>query len=93
MEDEQSTPTCTENSLTLRRLLVWMYDPKVRLKTLAALVDFCQGESFLSLDFFSPRTSTERLANTCLFAAAPQDAKGVSWLRLSILMARRETPR
>lgn len=43
VEEEQGTPTCTENSLTLRRLLVWMYDPKVRLKTLAALVDFCQG--------------------------------------------------
>lgn len=43
VEDEQGAPTCTENSLTLRRLLVWMYDPKVRLKTLAALVDFCQG--------------------------------------------------
>lgn len=43
VEDEQGVTTCTENSLTLRRLLVWMYDPKVRLKTLAALVDFCQG--------------------------------------------------
>ncbi|KAM4537969.1 gamma-tubulin complex component 3 isoform 1-T1 [Fundulus diaphanus] len=43
VEDEQGVSMCTENSLTLRRLLVWMYDPKVRLKTLAALVDFCQG--------------------------------------------------
>ncbi|TNN53887.1 Gamma-tubulin complex component 3 [Liparis tanakae] len=43
VEDEQGVSVCTENSLTLRRLLVWMYDPKVRLKTLAALVDFCQG--------------------------------------------------
>ncbi|KAM3585689.1 uncharacterized protein V6R79_024488 [Siganus canaliculatus] len=43
VEDEQGVSACTENSLTLRRLLVWMYDPKVRLKTLAALVDFCQG--------------------------------------------------
>ena len=43
MEDEQGVSVCTESSLTLRRLLVWMYDPKVRLKTLAALVDFCQG--------------------------------------------------
>lgn len=32
-----------ESSLTLRRLLVWTYDPKIRLKTLAALVDHCQG--------------------------------------------------
>ncbi|XP_070711849.1 gamma-tubulin complex component 3 [Pempheris klunzingeri] len=43
VEDEQGVIVCTESSLTLRRLLVWMYDPKVRLKTLAALVDFCQG--------------------------------------------------
>ncbi|XP_068165377.1 gamma-tubulin complex component 3 isoform X2 [Antennarius striatus] len=43
VEDEQGVSVCTESSLTLRRLLVWMYDPKVRLKTLAALVDFCQG--------------------------------------------------
>uniref|UniRef100_A0A8C2YVQ4 Tubulin gamma complex component 3 n=1 Tax=Cyclopterus lumpus TaxID=8103 RepID=A0A8C2YVQ4_CYCLU len=43
VEDEQGVLVCTESSLTLRRLLVWMYDPKVRLKTLAALVDFCQG--------------------------------------------------
>lgn len=44
VEDDQGMNVCTESSLTLRRLLVWMYDPKVRLKTLAALVDFCQGE-------------------------------------------------
>ncbi|XP_013880082.1 gamma-tubulin complex component 3 [Austrofundulus limnaeus] len=43
VEDEQGVSVCAESSLTLRRLLVWMYDPKVRLKTLAALVDFCQG--------------------------------------------------
>uniref|UniRef100_A0A3Q3N9I1 Tubulin gamma complex component 3 n=1 Tax=Mastacembelus armatus TaxID=205130 RepID=A0A3Q3N9I1_9TELE len=43
VEDDQGVNLCTESSLTLRRLLVWMYDPKVRLKTLAALVDFCQG--------------------------------------------------
>ncbi|XP_060888482.1 gamma-tubulin complex component 3 [Labrus mixtus] len=43
VEDEQGVTVFTESTLTLRRLLVWMYDPKVRLKTLAALVDFCQG--------------------------------------------------
>ncbi|XP_061548535.1 gamma-tubulin complex component 3 isoform X2 [Phycodurus eques] len=43
IEDDQGVNTCTDSNLTLRRLLVWMYDPKVRLKTLAALVDFCQG--------------------------------------------------
>uniref|UniRef100_A0A3P8UTE0 Tubulin gamma complex component 3 n=1 Tax=Cynoglossus semilaevis TaxID=244447 RepID=A0A3P8UTE0_CYNSE len=43
VEDEQGVTVSTENSLTLRRLLVWMYDPKIRLKTLAALVEYCQG--------------------------------------------------
>lgn len=43
MEDDQGVNLGVESSLTLRRLLVWTYDPKVRLKTLAALVDFCQG--------------------------------------------------
>uniref|UniRef100_A0A669CDX6 Tubulin gamma complex component 3 n=2 Tax=Oreochromis TaxID=8139 RepID=A0A669CDX6_ORENI len=52
VEDDQGVTVCTESSLTLRRLLVWMYDPKVRLKTLAALVDFCQGvwtQQYISL--------------------------------------------
>ena len=31
-------------SLTLRRLMVWTYDPLMRLRTLAALVDSCKGE-------------------------------------------------
>ncbi|XP_034534093.1 gamma-tubulin complex component 3 [Notolabrus celidotus] len=43
VEDEQGVTVCSEGNLTLRRLLVWTYDPKVRLKTLAALVDYCQG--------------------------------------------------
>lgn len=30
-------------SLTLRRLMVWTYDPMMRLRTLAALVDACKG--------------------------------------------------
>ena len=30
-------------SLTLRRLMVWTYDPLMRLRTLAALVDACKG--------------------------------------------------
>lgn len=41
VEEDQAVEL--ETSLTLKRLLVWTYDPKVRLKTLAALVDFCQG--------------------------------------------------
>ncbi|KAM8872994.1 gamma-tubulin complex component 3 isoform 2-T2 [Synchiropus picturatus] len=44
VEDDQGVNVCVESSLTLKRLLVWIYDPKVRLKTLAALVDFCQGQ-------------------------------------------------
>lgn len=32
-------------SLTLRRLMVWTYDPLMRLRTLAALVDACKGEN------------------------------------------------
>uniref|UniRef100_A0A3P8XIG1 Uncharacterized protein n=1 Tax=Esox lucius TaxID=8010 RepID=A0A3P8XIG1_ESOLU len=43
VEEDQGVNLGVESSLTLRRLLVWTYDPKVRLKTLAALVDFCQG--------------------------------------------------
>lgn len=36
-------------SLTLRRLMVWTYDPLMRLRTLAALVDACKGELVSSL--------------------------------------------
>lgn len=43
LEDDQGVNVGLESSLTLRRLLVWTYDPRIRLKTLAALVDHCQG--------------------------------------------------
>ncbi|KAL2087805.1 hypothetical protein ACEWY4_016633 [Coilia grayii] len=43
VEDDQGVNLGVDSTLTLRRLLVWTYDPKLRLKTLAALVDFCQG--------------------------------------------------
>ncbi|ELW47485.1 Gamma-tubulin complex component 3 [Tupaia chinensis] len=43
LEGDQGVSLGLESSLTLRRLLVWTYDPKIRLKTLAALVDHCQG--------------------------------------------------
>ncbi|XP_021094962.1 gamma-tubulin complex component 3 isoform X2 [Heterocephalus glaber] len=43
LQDDQGVSLGLESSLTLRRLLVWTYDPKIRLKTLAALVDHCQG--------------------------------------------------
>ena len=45
LEDDQGVNLGFESSLTLRRRLVWTYDPKIRLKTLAALVDHCQGHS------------------------------------------------
>lgn len=37
------------NGLTLRRLMIWMFDPMLRLKTLASLVDICQGKKGGSL--------------------------------------------
>ncbi|XP_060039852.1 gamma-tubulin complex component 3, partial [Erinaceus europaeus] len=43
LEDDPGVTLGLESSLTLRRLLVWTYDPRTRLKTLAALVDHCQG--------------------------------------------------
>ncbi|XP_048454377.1 gamma-tubulin complex component 3 [Rhincodon typus] len=43
VEDDQGVNVGLESNLTLRRLLIWTYDPKMRLKTLAALVDHCQG--------------------------------------------------
>ncbi|XP_040847058.1 gamma-tubulin complex component 3 isoform X1 [Ochotona curzoniae] len=43
LEDDQGVNVGHESSLTLRRLLVWTYEPRIRLKTLAALVDHCQG--------------------------------------------------
>ncbi|XP_053561444.1 gamma-tubulin complex component 3 [Bombina bombina] len=43
VEDDQGVNLGLDSNLTLRRLLVWTYDPKIRLKTLAALVDHCQG--------------------------------------------------
>lgn len=49
VEDDQGVNLGIENSLTLRRLLVWTYDPKIRLKTLAALVDHCHGNKILPI--------------------------------------------
>jgi len=41
---QDTTTSSSGGSLTLRRLNVWMFEPLVRLKTLAALVDVCSGE-------------------------------------------------
>lgn len=50
LEDDQCVNLGLESSLTLRRLLVWTYDPKTRLKTLAALVDHCRGGARMGRD-------------------------------------------
>jgi hypothetical protein len=43
-QEEDQGVVCTANGgLTLRRLAVWMCEPLVRLKILAALVDVCEG--------------------------------------------------
>ena len=34
----------SSSGLTLRRLNVWMFEPRDRLKTLACLVDVCSGK-------------------------------------------------
>uniref|UniRef100_UPI00358EC143 gamma-tubulin complex component 3 isoform X2 n=1 Tax=Myxine glutinosa TaxID=7769 RepID=UPI00358EC143 len=43
VEEDQGVTVGHEEQLTMRRLLVWTYEPRLRLKTLAALVDHCQG--------------------------------------------------
>jgi gamma-tubulin complex component 3 len=43
-EDQGVVVSASPNCLTLRRLSVWMCEPIVRLKTLAALVDVCHGK-------------------------------------------------
>lgn len=42
-EEDQGVVCTPSGGLTLRRLAVWMCEPLVRLKTLAALVDVCEG--------------------------------------------------
>ncbi|XP_052801228.1 gamma-tubulin complex component 3 homolog isoform X1 [Mya arenaria] len=43
-EVDQGIGLATHGSITLRRLVVWTFDPLIRLKTLAALVDVCKGK-------------------------------------------------
>lgn len=59
LEDDQGVNLGLESSLTLRRLLVWTYDPKIRLKTLAALVDHCQGLFNVNLIFLGKLCNSE----------------------------------
>ncbi|KAH3813588.1 hypothetical protein DPMN_142049 [Dreissena polymorpha] len=43
-ELDQGIDMVSQGSVTLRRLVVWTFDPLIRLKTLAALVDVCKGK-------------------------------------------------
>jgi len=46
-EEDHGVVVCaSSSSLTLRRLNVWMFEPLLRLKTLAALVDVCSGKFY-----------------------------------------------
>lgn len=68
-----------------------MYDPKVRLRTLAALVDFCQGES-TAHTWCSRRGVRASLVNgrlRCVF----QVIKEASWRPQSTRTERRATRR
>ncbi|PVD18317.1 hypothetical protein C0Q70_20866 [Pomacea canaliculata] len=44
LQQEQDQGISDGEGLTLRRLVVWTFDPLLRLKTLAALVDICKGK-------------------------------------------------
>ncbi|KAL5004454.1 hypothetical protein ScPMuIL_017910 [Solemya velum] len=44
LQDEDQGIGLGHSGLTLRKLVVWMFDPLIRLKTLAALVDICKGK-------------------------------------------------
>ena len=43
LQQEQDQGISDGDGLTMKRLVVWTYDPLLRLKTLAALVDACKG--------------------------------------------------
>ena len=49
LQQEQDQGISDGDGLTLKRLIVWTYDPLLRLKTLAALVDACKGGCHCSL--------------------------------------------
>lgn len=49
LQDEDQGVTVGEGVLSLRRLLLWSYEPLIRLRSLAALVDVCQGKKGGSL--------------------------------------------
>ena len=42
----------SHGGVTLRRLLVWTFDPLLRLKTLAALVDVCKGSVLKRVEIY-----------------------------------------
>lgn len=46
-EEDQGLSMDLESGMTLRTLRAWMFDPIMKLKILAALVDICQGRVFV----------------------------------------------
>ena len=47
IEEEQQS-----GGLTLRRLVIWTYDPLIRMKALAILVDLCKGKGMKCSDYY-----------------------------------------
>lgn len=56
-EEDLGVEAC-QGALTLRRVVVWTYEPLIRLKALAALVDVCQG-MFLNISKVIPLLDIE----------------------------------
>ena len=48
LQQEQDQGISDAEGLTMKRLVVWTFDPILRLKTLAALVDACKGGCLFS---------------------------------------------
>ena len=44
-ENQHESTVAPGSGLTLRRLMIWTYDPLLRMKALATLVDVCKGTS------------------------------------------------
>ena len=44
-ENQRESTVAPGSGLTLRRLMIWTYDPLLRMKALATLVDVCKGTS------------------------------------------------
>lgn len=60
-QEEDQGIHVSNGGLTIRRLFVWICEPMVRLKALAALVDICQGLLFLFFTADQPMHQTDYL--------------------------------